>query len=152
MHKEKNKAFSVEYGNITVELLTEVELFNPANTNLKFKTTALWDTGAVISCISPGVLEKLLLKPIDSIEIEVVNSTERCDMVLVQVGLPNGIMIPNIKPAVCHFGPKDVEFIIGMDIIRYGDLMISNSFDKTLFSFCIPPLPRKIDLTKEAYA
>ena len=76
------------------------------------------------SLVSELITEIKLFNPIDSITIEVVNSTERCDLVLVQVGLPNGLIVPNIKPAVCNFSPPDVEFIIGMDIIKLGDFII----------------------------
>ena len=81
MPKQIHEAFSKEYAGLTSELITEVELFNPA---------------------------------------------------------------------VCNFGPPNVEFIIGMDIIKLGDFMIANSFEKTLFSFATPPLTKRIDLTKEA--
>ena len=145
MPKQTHSIFSKEYSSLVSELITEIKLFNPIDINTSINTIALWDTGAVISCIAPSVLKKLNLNPIDSITIEVVNSTERCDLVLVQVGLPNGLILPNIKPAVCNFSPPDVEFIIGMDIIKLGDFIISNSLQKTLFSFITPPLAKRID-------
>jgi hypothetical protein len=43
-----------------------------------------------------------------------------------------------------------LEFIVGMDIIRFGDFMIANSWGKTLFSFAAPPLPIRINLVNQA--
>jgi len=150
MHNQLYEAFSIEYQKLAFELSTEIELFNPVDVNKHIKTLAVWDTGATISCISPNALKKLGLEPIDSIMIEGINSLERCDQVLVHVGLPNTILVQNIKPAVCVFSPPDFEFIIGMDIIKTGDFLISNSYGKSLFSFATPPLPIRINLENEA--
>ena len=120
MPNQRHEAFSIEYPNLASELFTEVTLFNPADMNIHIKTFAIWDTGATISSIAPGIVKKLCLEPIDSIIIEGVNSLEKCDQILVHVGLPIGLperlIVPNIKPSVCNFGPPDLEFIIGMDI------------------------------------
>jgi len=150
MPNQRHEAFSVEYTDLTSELFTEVVLFNPADMDTYVETLALWDTGATISSIAPGLLKKLNLEPIDSIIVEGVNSLERCDLVLVHVGLPNKIFFPNIKPSVCDFGPPNLEFIIGMDIIKSCDFMIANGHGKTLFSFAAPPLPMKINLVNQA--
>ncbi|MCL2719810.1 MAG: retroviral-like aspartic protease family protein [Treponema sp.] len=148
--RKNHDAFFIDYKKLTLELPTEIELFNPADMDRYFKTFAIWDTGATISCISPNALIKLGLEPIDSIMIEGINSLERCDQVLVHIGLPNMILVQNIKPAVCIFSPPDLEFIIGMDIIKTGDFMLSNSNGKSLFSFATPPLPIKINLVDYA--
>jgi hypothetical protein len=150
MPNQRHEAFSIEYPNLSSELFTEVVLFNPADMDNYVKTFALWDTGATISSIAPGVAKKLGLEPIDSVLIEGVNSLEKCDQILVHVGLPNKLIVPNIKPSVCNFGPPDLEFIIGMDIIKFGDFMIANSRGKTLFSFAAPPLPVRINLVNQA--
>ena len=150
MLNQRHEAFAVEYPHLASELFTEIYLFNPGDTEIYIKTLALWDTGATISSIAPGLLKKLCLEPIDSIIIEGINSLEKCDQVLVHVGLPNRIIVPNIKPSVCNFGPPDLEFIIGMDIIKFCDLMIANDRGKTLFSFAVPPLPMKINLVDQA--
>jgi hypothetical protein len=108
MPKQRYEAFSIEYPDIASELFTEVELFDPTKMEKRIKTFALWDTGATISSISPGLVDKLGLDPIDSVYIEGVNSLEKCDMVLVHVGLPNMLIVPNVKPAVCIFTPTEL--------------------------------------------
>jgi len=150
MPDKRHEAFFIEYPKLTLELSAEIELFNPADVCKPVKIFAIWDTGATISCISPNALKKLGLEPIDSIMIEGINSLERCDQVLVHIGLPNTILVQNIKPAVCIFSPSDIDFIIGMDVIKTGDFMLSNSEGKSLFSFATPPLPNRINLVNEA--
>ena len=150
MPNQRHEAFFVEYPYLASELFTEIDLFNPTDTETYTRTIALWDTGATISSIAPGLIKKLCLEPIDSVMIEGVNSLEKCDQVLVHVGLPNRIIVPNIKPSVCNFGPPDLEFIIGMDIIKFCDFMIANGHGKTLFSFAVPPMPMKINLANQA--
>ena len=116
----------------------------------KCETFAIWDTGATISSISPVLQKKLNLEPVGLLDIEGVNSLEPCEQVLIHVGLPNIITVSDVRPAVCVFGPSDLGFIIGMDIIKLGDFMISNSQGKTLFSFVKPPLPMRINLAEQA--
>jgi hypothetical protein len=150
MPNQRHEAFSIEYPNLASELITEIVIFNPADMDNHIKTFAIWDTGATISSIAPSVSKKLCLKPVDSVLIEGVNSLERCDQILVHVGLPNKLVVQNIKPSVCNFGPPELEFIIGMDIIKIGDFMVANSRGKTLFSFAAPPLPTRINLVNQA--
>ena len=50
---------------------------------------------------------------------------------------------------VSNLGPKD-SMLIGMDIISLGDFAISNSGNRTLFSFVCPPFADKIDLLDKA--
>jgi hypothetical protein len=47
---------------------------------------------------------------------------------------------------------KDVDMLIGMDIIRLGDFSISNGAGKTTFTFAMPPFDDKIDLYEKAIA
>jgi hypothetical protein len=52
---------------------------------------------------------------------------------------------------VCNL-VKDVDLLIGMDIILLGDFSISNGDGKTLFSFAIPPFENKTDYYEKAIA
>jgi hypothetical protein len=40
---------------------------------------------------------------------------------------------------------RDVDLLIGMDIIQLGDFSISNGAGKTLFTFAMPSFEDKID-------
>lgn len=41
-------------------------------------------------------------------------------------------------------------YTFGMDIIKFGDLAISNKNNKTIFSFAIPPFENPTDLLEKA--
>jgi len=48
---------------------------------------------------------------------------------------------------LCYIIPGE-DIIIGMDIISMGDFVITNARGKTLFSFVIPTLNKKISFSK----
>ena len=50
---------------------------------------------------------------------------------------------------VCNL-VKDVDLLIGMDIIQLGDFFICNGGGKTLFSFAMPPFEDKTDFYEKA--
>ncbi|WP_198295142.1 hypothetical protein [Brachyspira murdochii] len=60
----------------------------------------------------------------------------------------NKVNIKNVRAGVCDIGGCDM--LIGMDIIKFGDLAISNKNNKTIFSFTIPPFDNPIDLLEKA--
>jgi hypothetical protein len=152
MPKTFHHAFSIEYPSHAIELFTDIEAFSPKDEKYKsgIKTFAIWDTGATMSSISPNLAKSLRLTSVDSLVIDGINSSEDCDIVMVSIKLPNDIIIPDLRVAVCDFNPSAVDVLVGMDIIRMGDFMVSNGKDKTLFSFAIPPLPMKINLVNQA--
>jgi hypothetical protein len=102
-------------------------------------TNALWDTGAMISVVSPRIKNELGLVRIDSVPmIGVSGKSENVDRVLVTVELPCGILKRNIVAAVSEFQP-DIGIILGMDIITLGDFSLLNGQGRTVFSFTTPP-------------
>jgi len=64
------------------------------------------------------------------------------------IKLPN---IPEIKcdVLICSL-VKNIDLLIGMDIIKLGDFSISNGGEKTLFTFAIPPFIDKTNLYEKA--
>ncbi|MCL2233531.1 MAG: hypothetical protein FWB99_10705 [Treponema sp.] len=65
--------------------------------------------------------------------------------------LPNMVMVQEINVMVCNL-VKDIDLLIGMDIILLGDFAISNGGGKTLFSFAIPPFDDKTDFYEKTLA
>ena len=65
----------------------------------------------------------------------------------VDIILPGGLMSPNME--VTEFsGTQDFDFIIGMNILRQGDMSITNAGNKMYFSFRMPPDSLHIDYEK----
>ena len=109
--------------------------------------TALWDTGATDSAISQGVVSRLGLTPIGTRMVRGVLGVEPRPVFLVDVHLPNGIVALQITASLAEL--EDFDVLVGMDIIRLGDLAVSNAGGRTTFTFRIPP-QASIDFVEDA--
>jgi hypothetical protein len=146
MPKLIHHSFKVEYPFLSQRLITRSEVICTSAFDRKsIEVNALWDTGAMISAITPIVAQQLNLVSVDRIKVNGVNNVSWADLVKISVKLPNLISVNDIFVAVCNL-VKDVDLLIGMDIIVAGDLCISNGEGKTLFSFAMPPFTDKTDL------
>lgn len=84
---------------------------------------AVWDTGAMTSCISLKVVKELNLSPVGMIEVQAVGGAPvRCPVYLMDFRLSNGLVIGVVKTVGTDIAGADV--IIGMDIISQGDFAI----------------------------
>jgi hypothetical protein len=150
MSKIYHYAFKHEYSGLSQGLITETEIISVSGVETKkIKVNALWDTGAMRSAVIPAVARNLNLIPIDRVKVKVINYTSIADLVKISIVLPNLITVSNINAAVCTL-INGIDMLIGMDIITLGDLAISNSKGKTLFSFAIPPFEEGVDLYERA--
>jgi hypothetical protein len=144
-------AFRREYPNLLLRLITEVEIYDVSLSPKIIKVRALWDTGAMLSAITPETAQSLYLIPFNRVKVNGINNTSMADMVKVSIKLPNLVEVKNTNVTVCNL-VKDVDLLIGMDIIQLGDFSISNGEGKTLFSFVIPPFENKTDHYEKALA
>jgi len=147
----RHYAFKNEFANLTLRLTTEAEISDISQSTKKIKVRALWDTGAMLSAITPEAARRLKLVPFNRIKVNGINNTSLADMVKVCIKLPNMVDVNNTNVTVCNL-VKDVDLLIGMDIIKLGDFSISNGAGKTLFTFAIPPFEDKTDLYERAMA
>lgn len=97
---------------------------------------AIWDTGATASVISQKVVDDCGLKPIGMTLVHGVHGSDQAEQYLVNIGLPNGVGFANVTVTKGKLG--DVHVLIGMDIIRIGDFVITNKDGKTVMSFRTP--------------
>lgn len=101
------------------------------------KFTAVWDTGATTSVVTQAVVDQCGLKPIGTTTVShAQGETPDVDVFLVNIGLPNMVGIPGLRVLKGSFRNGDV--LIGMDIISQGDFAVTNSGNRTKFSFRIP--------------
>jgi hypothetical protein len=137
-------SFTVKYSKRAYVIYTEIGISLPIiNNNQKesiHKIKAIWDTGATNTTITKSLATKLKLKPIGKVTVKGVNSTSIEDTYLLDIYLPNKVIIKALKVTECRALSSDFEMLIGMDIIRLGDFAITNKNDKTTLSFCIPSL------------
>lgn len=99
----------------------------------------VWDTGATGSCITQRIVDDLKLTPIGKSQISTANGLKIVNTYLVDVGLPNNVIIPNIVVSCADLG-SDLDLLIGMDIISLGDFAITNVNGRTTFSFRLPSI------------
>jgi hypothetical protein len=147
-------AFTSLYNGIVNRIVLPVELadaFDPANPPASIawhKTDALWDTGATNSVIKKATAVAMGLVPSGSMIITHGGGSERRDTYVLNVHLPNRVLIVGVLVADCHDTVGPFGAIIGMDIISRGDLTISNWNSQTCMSFRIPSMER-VDYVKD---
>ena len=153
MSKVKHFSFKQEYQSICSQLLSDVHIYTVTDTQGTggLSVKALWDTGATGSAITPALAKTMKLVPIDRVKVAGVNDTRIVDVVNVSIGLPNMVMVREVKVMVCNLN-QTFDMVIGMDIIMLGDFSISNGNGMTSFSFAIPPFEIKTDLYEKALA
>lgn len=99
---------------------------------------AEWDTGATYSSISKELVEKLQLKSCGKRTITSITSSESTDVYEISLILHNEVEIPVIVSALPNIHSHGVDFLIGMDVIHFGDFAISTYDNITCFSFRAP--------------
>ena len=144
-------AFKSEYPNLSLRLITEAEIYGVSLSKKIIKVRALWDTGAMLSAITPQTAQSLNLVPFNRVKVNGINNISMADMVKVSIKLPNLFEVKNTNVTVCNL-VRDVDLLIGMDIIQLGDFSISNGQGRTLFTFAIPPFENKTDHYEKALA
>lgn len=147
--------FTVDYNGITKVLNTPCcisKAFNPKNSNgtlppqmVQFR--AIWDTGATNSVITRRVVDVLGLNPSGIVNASTAGGEYQVRTYAANIFLPNNVIIPMVR--VSEGILKDIEVLIGMDIISLGDFSITHNGSKTKFSFQLPPT-HCIDFVQES--
>lgn len=148
------RAFTGQYNRRADVLKSDVHIsqnLDPKNSPVENeelkKFTAIWDTGATKTAITRKVVDECDLKPIGMVVVHTAGGSVRCNKYLVNVYLPNRVVIPDVEVNEVELvGDSDV--LIGMDIIGTGDFAVTNKDGKTTFSFRVPSI-EKIDFVEE---
>jgi len=142
------RAFTVLFDKITNELTSPIKIWSglvtgkPVNTT-PIEATALWDTGAIVTCIKPWLKDKLNLRLLNTQTLLAgVGGEINAHITLVNIQLMCDVEIYDCPVYVADF-PGDEDILIGMDIINMGDFVVCDTDGKTSFSFTIPPLPER---------
>ena len=98
---------------------------------------AVWDTGAVTSCISEEIARREGLKPIDQGIVKTPAGQQDVLYYFTDVHITEEIVIRGVKVAGIPMEGRDSDFIIGMDIISKGSLTIQNDNGKTKMTFAM---------------
>ena len=130
-------------------LYSEVGVLDSAKTDVsipfeqqkvsRFKSMGLWDTGATSTTITSKVIKALALPELGITKASGVSGTFMTSVHMIDLMLPNGIVVPKLKVTKGILGDH-FDVLIGMDVISLGDFAISNYNGSTALSFRIPSL------------
>ena len=138
------KSFTIEHFGLVDAIITNCgvsEAFLPSiggkrPTIAEFRAT--WDTGAMRSVVSLGVVRKLGLSPIRKTTVFHANGQSVVGVYLVNILLPHQVGVSFVEVTEGDLTGTDV--LIGMDIISQGDFAITSSQGKTKFTFQTPSI------------
>jgi predicted aspartyl protease len=146
-------AFTTVYNGVSRKLVNDVGLSIPFDPNLNtpeptITVRAIWDTGATMTVLTKKIVRQLNLTPTGKVTVRNTSVEQLRDTYIVNLYLPNKVMIPNVRVTDCEDILGDAELLLGMDIITLGDFAITNFQGKTVLSFIIPS-KKKIDYVEE---
>lgn len=154
----EHRAFFATYMGITDELVTPASIIplhvtEPALCGVPLEIEALWDTGAMSTCIKPALWERLRLRPLEfgRTKFASIGGIVEADVSLVTLLLTSKLIVECCPVYVADF-PGSADILIGMDIIGMGDFAVCNTDDKTSFSFVVPSFPNRINFIDQAEA
>lgn len=135
------RACHQDYIGKVCELTTSVKISNPFSDNGKspiVEFTAIWDTGATNTAITPKVIDALGLKPIGVADVETTSGRGLSNTYFISISLPNQIEFPHLQVTRAEVTGSDV--LIGMDIITEGDFAVTNKVGNSSWSFRKPSI------------
>lgn len=138
----QTKSFTLTAPGRLNKLQTDVLVFSSIKNDIKTEPKmwrGLWDTGATASCINQKIVDELKLPAIGRTQISTANGIREVNTYLVNIRLPNNVIIPNVTVSCADLG-YDIDLLIGMDIINLGDFAITNVNGRTVFSFRLPSI------------
>jgi len=121
--------FKKEYEGEAKAIITDAFIFTDFKPgelpDMKFFTrVAAWDTGAEHTSLSMEVIEALQLQPVGYDTIAVFGGVKEAGLYQVSIGLPNATILHNM--IVYGADLDEYSMLIGMDIIRRTDFLITN--------------------------
>lgn len=143
-------AHTVTYGAITNQMLVDCYISAPKTPKGQDgdEVKALWDTGAMVTCISETLAAKLALPVVGSMDITAANNvTVKTPVHCVQIRM-GSFVVPCVDVAVLDMAGRGHDVIIGMDFMANGDTHISHHDGKTVLTFRQPSL-EKCDFVEE---
>ena len=135
--------FQKDYKGLLKAVMTEAIIFEAVNLddvpipqNRIFTDSAVWDTGAEITIVSPRIVKSLGLKPFTETSIMGIGGDERVGVYKIHLGLPNGYLYEDMIVYCSDIDNYDI--LIGMDLISQSDFFITNIKGNSRFYFQLP--------------
>ena len=128
-------AFTHKFSGLRPQLISQAQARHGRKT---VAVNALWDTGAMKTCISTELAKNLALVATGKKDIRTPSGTKTVNTYLIDIILPNEIKVPDIEVCDSAIGAQGLGLLLGMDIISQGDFSVSNYQGNTAFTFRIP--------------
>lgn len=126
--------FQVDYDDVVFHPRSMISVSNPSDRKKAFVVFALWDTGSSTSSISEDLAEKMGLAVAGETTYVIPSGTEQRPTHYVNVTIGNDdlgrLLVTNYK-----MERHDCDFLIGMDIISKGKLIVDSTSGKTTVTF-----------------
>ena len=138
------KAYRCPFDTIVDRIIIEREcgINLPHSSNPEMPMVALWDTGAMCTCVSQTLAAKLGLVKVYEKELTVAdNKSIMADVFCAKIRMGH-IEFANMFVYGLPMDGKKENVIIGMDVISQGDLTITNYQDQSLLTFRAPSIER----------
>ncbi len=127
--------YKKEYTTLVEDIMTECDIYSV--NGRKFHTErAVWDTGADTTIISSRIVKELNLQPYKAGGISGIGGATGSNVYLVHVLVPTGDFVTSVEVMENDF--LDIDVLIGMDVIVFGDFLITNKDNMTTFQFRTP--------------
>ena len=128
----------VEYDEVVQRISTELDVSECNDSeNLRRIKKAVWDTGSTTSCIADRLAGECGLRPVDTGIIITATGQAEVPIYMLDLHLSRDITIRNVKVFGSPMMNRDVEFLIGMDVISKGRFTVDSIEGKTTVSFTI---------------
>ena len=139
------KALTLKASGRLDRIITDISVtpsFDPKNPpdppHAQLSTKALWDTGASKSVLSTDFVKKLGIKPVGTSQVHHGDGTSTRNTYMVNFYLPNGVCVAGVLATEFPASHNHFDVLVGMDVICFGDLAISNVGGQTWMSFRTP--------------
>jgi len=131
------ETFTTTFESVKREIVTPLSLSLPGERGVYVEFRALWDTGAVVSCISLSAAERLGMKKQDDARIAGADNNPFSAPVFCVCIRMDSYIIPYHTVVGLPMDGLGHDVIVGMDIISRGDFSIINSRGGTVMSFTV---------------
>ena len=127
--------YKKEYTTLVEDIMTECDIYSVNGRKLHTER-AVWDTGADTTIISSRIVKELNLQPYKAGGISGIGGATGSNVYLVHVLVPTGDFVTSVEVMENDF--QDIDVLIGMDVIVFGDFLITNKDNMTTFQFRTP--------------
>jgi hypothetical protein len=101
------------------------------------RVTALIDTGASGTVLTPAILQQLGVQPVGIVSMSTPSTTQPVPAAqyMVNVVFPNRVVVPNVVVMEAPLGGQNIQCLIGRDILSAGVLVYLGHTNQFTISF-----------------